>query len=78
MNAFVWQYTENVTDSWHSGGGILAIAATLDEARVMIAERCPGNNGKPCHALEENPDLTLVLAGGPGPDVLIFPDAGCC
>ena len=72
VKLFVWNEANAATDNYHSGGGIVAIAPTLERARELIGAEAPEN----CEALTKEPDLTRECAG---PEyVAIHPDAGCC
>lgn len=71
MNVYIWKYAEQITDSWHDGGGVLAIAESEEEARTLIKA------GSPVAVLGDV-DLVLALAGPTEKRVIIFPDAGCC
>jgi hypothetical protein len=73
MNAYVWKYIDSATDSYHSSGGVFAIAETETRARELAAMQ-----GAKI-AESETPDLVYVLADGAAPEVaVIFPNAGCC
>lgn len=68
MQLFIWKYLEELTGSYHDGGGVVIAAGNLRAARDLLA----GVN------LPEKPDVIYELAGSPDPEVFIFPDAGCC
>jgi hypothetical protein len=71
MKLFVWSNVERVTGSYHDGGGVAAIAETLERARELLVKQAPE-----CEALTADPDLVRDCDG---PEYLeIFPDAGCC
>lgn len=94
MNLYLWYSVSDLTDSYHSSGGLVVVAPTLERARELIAEPyCLGAwhgsaghdcNGHPqrsrsdCEAMTEAPDVVMALAGEQPEHVYIFPDAGCC
>lgn len=74
MKAWVFEYLEQVSDSFHGGGGLLVIAENKRAARRL---------------LETNPDVvveeddwsnaTMLRVTEDEPERLwVFPDAGCC
>lgn len=67
MRMFVWEYIGGLTDRWHSGGGLMVVAETVERAR----EIAPGNTSG-------EPDAVYELEGEPEEKVFIFPDSGCC
>ena len=38
MNIYIWEDIENVSRSYHSGGGMAVVASTEERAREMIME----------------------------------------
>jgi len=72
MKVFVWKRIDQVSDSYHSRGGLVVFAETEQQARELaLAES--GCKLKP----DEAPDEVRDTAGG-GELVFIMPDAGCC
>lgn len=72
MNIYIWRRVEKATGSWHSEGGVIAIAASEDRARELaLAQRCE-------IAPDEHVDAVHELVGEQPEAVFIFPDAGCC
>lgn len=74
MNVFVWKELGQVSDSYHSGGGLLIVAKDMVHAKALAAEH--GHI-----VIDIDPDLEMRLA----PDsmdnearVIVFPDSGCC
>lgn len=67
MLLFLWKRVDDLTTKWHSDGGLVVVAATLERAR----ELCPAVNETP-------PDKTFTLADPCDEGVFIFPNAGCC
>lgn len=85
MNVYIWQSTGPVTTNWHSGGGLLIIAATLDRARALWVERNDALDADawerlddPTLATKPDPDLALPTAPDVAERVIVFPDMGCC
>lgn len=78
MKAFVWKRLEKVTDNWHPEGGVLVIAQTLDKAQEMLAAaniRDVSESALPAPYLEMDID---TRAQNVDPQIVVFPDAGCC
>ena len=71
MNIYIWDFVENLTDSWHNGGGLVVIHNSLDEARKFAALK------ENCSALTAEPTKVLVCESTE-PLVYTFPDSGCC
>ena len=85
MNVYIWKHTAGVTTNWHSGGGLLIVAASLDRARALWVERNDAPNiadwerlSDPSLAVKPDPDHSLPTAPDASELVIVFPDAGCC
>ena len=74
MNMYVWEDIQELTDNYHSDGGLVVLASSEARARELAIERGVkfGQNDVPdvyplcaCSATEEE-------------RVYLFPDAGCC
>jgi hypothetical protein len=74
VNLYVWERLQGLTDSWHDGGGVVAVAADLGRARELVRERAQGD----CEGIGEPPDYTYEVSDDDGERVIIFRDAGCC
>lgn len=73
MKVFIWHNVE-VTENYHSGGGLVVIANDEKEARDS-ANKVIGVN----LLAEEAPDvIEYLLKDSTKPVVYIHPDAGCC
>ena len=71
MQVFVWSYVAELTENYHSGGGLIVFAETEDRARELaIAEGVT-------FAKTDSPDDVRVVDGGEEA-VYVMPDAGCC
>lgn len=80
MKVFVWKYLDHLTSSYHSGGGLVVFADSLERAReiaVKAGEWKGYPEKKPCVQVEAEPDDVREVAGGEEA-VYIMPDAGCC
>ena len=82
MHVFIWTYVDPITSSWHSGGGVLIVAESLEAAKVIWldsedAKSVTRNGGDPATVLVDAPDHTLPT-GSTEPLLVLFPDAGCC
>lgn len=80
MKVFIWKRHENMTHRYHDEGGAVAIAETLDEARVMLCK-----DGSVYRSSAElafmtcDPDIVVDASSYTGEKYAeIFPDAGCC
>jgi hypothetical protein len=86
MKMFVWKYlSEDVTSSYHSGGGLAVVAASLPRARALLIEtRNGGSLDDPlddpatCGAQTKDPDFVYDLSDDLLPIVHVFADSGCC
>ncbi len=72
---FVWESVSGLTENYHDGGGVLAIADNLEFALGLLAKSVP--NPKGCEAFKQSPDFTAPVVTNED-RVMIFPDAGCC
>lgn len=90
MNVYIWENTAPVSDSWHNNGGLLVIADSLDEARILAGDHigkflsqrkleelvtAEWLTAEADHVLESVPQLSF---NEEVPKVIVFPDAGCC
>ena len=71
MKMFVWENVGNLTGNYHDGGGVVVIAADLEDARKQIKGACE----KGCTALKDAPDFTANVEADEG-KCFVFPDAG--
>ena len=70
MKVFVWNRIENASRSWHSEGGLVVFAETLERAIVLANEKY----AFPTEA--EKPDEVREVDGDEA--CYVMPDAGCC
>jgi hypothetical protein len=94
MNIYIWYGVANLTTNYHSGGGLVIVAPTLERARELLA--APADCEYPWHdadddhtsscrperasasAMKDDPDVTYALQGDVEEKITVFPDAGCC
>jgi len=71
MKVFVWDYISNLTDNYHSGGGLIVFAENVERAmELAIAEGV---------TFSESDNLVDVrIVDGGEEQVYIMQDAGCC
>lgn len=77
MNVYVWRRVGNLTDNWHTEGGILVVGASLDDARKSLATYL-GSDHENCEAFTIEPDVVIPAGRGAQQTIVVFPDAGCC
>jgi hypothetical protein len=79
MRVYIWEWIEELTDSYHSGGGLsggglVIIAKSLISARKMAIA---SDDTALKHGWEQKPDRSILAAGRKlKAEVLVFP--GCC
>lgn len=72
MYIFVWEWIENLTDNYHSGGGLTVVAENLDRAKVIACKEGVSFSKK------DSDPVAYALADTHEEKVFVFPDAGCC
>lgn len=72
MKVFVWEYLDEVSGAYHSDGGLLVVAETLDAA-VKLAETNPY-----VKVGDEQPTVVYETSPDAEERVMVFPNAGCC
>ncbi len=76
MNLYIWPDATYLTDNYHSGGGVIAIAPTLERAREIITSAIYyDGKSNPSSVLTTDP---IVITELTKEYCMIFPDAGCC
>lgn len=71
---FIWENLSKVSNSYHSGGGLVIIAEDLEEAKSLA--QADGNIK--FEEGELNSFKEFVVMGEATSEVIVFPDAGCC
>lgn len=77
MKVYIWKRRDRMTDNYHDEGGAVAVAPTLDAARIAL-KKCDGGLPEDSQALTTDPDITLDVANDVPEYAEVFPDAGCC
>ena len=73
MNIYVWHQIDKCTSSYHSEGGVVAIAESEERARELA--KVEGAYIE----LHESPDMEHKLEDDhTAESVYLFPNAGCC
>lgn len=75
MKAFIFDRVSGVSDNYHPEGGLVVIANDEDHAKQLVSER------PEIEISDENwkhPYLVLELAASVEPQIVVFPDTGCC
>jgi len=67
---FIWDYVSNLTDSYHSSGGLVVIADNLQDAKILAMEQDV--------KFDDETPTVYELKDTVEDEVYIFPDAGCC
>lgn len=75
MNLYIWPKATYLTDNYHDGGGVIAIAPTLDRAREIITSANYSDRPLSSSVLITDP---IVITELTEEYCMIFPDAGCC
>jgi hypothetical protein len=74
MKIFIFGYVDQLTENYHSGGGLNVIAKNQEQVEELVkADEC-------IKLTQEDWDKVTVyeLNGFYTPTYYIFPDAGCC
>ena len=83
MKLFIIQDVLEAGWNYHSAGGVVVIAETLDAAKAYVAANGDENDDK----TKRRPEITdeewataevYEIAGDVAPKLYVFPDAGCC
>lgn len=84
MKLYILEAVERCTDNYHDGGGLVIIAEDLHHAKQMIEkvnrDRIDNQQShlytittEQWHGARE-----LILFSPAEPEIIVFPDAGCC
>jgi len=73
MKVFVWDRIRDVSDNYHSEGGLVVFAQDEERARIIANETCGVSLSD-----EEIPNKVVDVDGTTQESVHTFPDAGCC
>jgi hypothetical protein len=74
MNMFVFQCNDQVSENYHSGGGLMVIAKNADHVKELIEK------DEFIEITNEEWEKVVVfeLKNEEEPRIFVFPDAGCC
>lgn len=73
MKVFVWNRIANVSQNYHSEGGLVVFAESEERARSIANE-----TGEITIDESEMPDKVADVADTTEESIHSFPDAGCC
>ena len=75
MRVYIFPYVEQLTERYHPGGGLVAIAEDEDGIRAMIAADTDIQLTD-----DEWAEATwfTIIDDAVAPQYWVFPDAGCC
>jgi hypothetical protein len=73
MRVYIWERIQELTDNYHSDGGLVVVAANLQRA-IELAEA----EGVTFSDKETIPTINYSVVADVEEKVFIFPDAGCC
>lgn len=73
MRIYVWESLRVCSDRYHSEGGLVVVARSLERARELAVADYPGTS-----AVIEEPDHNWLTSPLENEKVITFPDAGCC
>lgn len=68
MKCFIWENLRQVTEAYHSNGGLIIFAASISRAKELASA---DENIK----IDKEPDDIRECDGAEG--LIVFPDAGC-
>lgn len=82
MNVYIWERLAQLTGSYHSGGGAVVVADSLEAARQMVLgyyakEMAHETDPEPCDVTASEPDAVYPCEAAE-PRLFVFPNAGCC
>lgn len=73
MKVFIWNNINELTDNYHSDGGLVVVAKDLERAHELAR-----NEGVEFAEDELAPTIEYNTDDFVEEKVFIFPDAGCC
>lgn len=76
MIMYVFQYVEQVTSNWHSGGGVMILA--YNERHALELVEATEDLEITAEEWQEAEEFQVKNDFDYDPKVYIFPDAGCC
>lgn len=74
MNVYVFEYIDQVSDNYHSEGGLMVVAQSVERAQELIDAE---SNVEVTS--EEWAEVIVIKAADTEQErLIVFPDAGCC
>ena len=67
---FIWNIVADLTNNYHSSGGLVVIADNLEDAKILAMEQDV--------KFDDETPTVYELKDTVEDEVYIFPDAGCC
>lgn len=81
MKLFLWEELDHLTGRYHSGGGLVIIADSIERAKEIAKEHSDKyqkeTDGAPCFIIDKEPDI-ILNTDATEEAFYAFPDAGCC
>jgi hypothetical protein len=82
VNVYFWENVTKLTDNYHSSGGVVIVAASLEAARDMLRDYHIRDTYSElvgaCSAYVDEPDRVIPVGETEKPELFVFPDSGCC
>lgn len=73
MKVFIWERLEQATGNFHSEGGVVAVAESVERAKELAQ-----NQGVTFGNHYDTTVIEYELVGEHPEKVIVFPDTGCC
>lgn len=77
MKIFIWERVYKLTDNYHPEGGLVVIAETLEQARVLAQSKGVTFTDVGDDWDRDSNVIKFEIVANES-QVFIFPDAGCC
>lgn len=79
MRIFIFEYIEDLTDHYHSSGGLVVVADNELDARSLLDTHLDTEASGPTdEEWAESKSYRLTDSVYYEPKVFVFPDSGCC
>jgi hypothetical protein len=82
MKMFVFEYVDELTNSYHSGGGLAVVAEDMEHVDSLLVEASSEHWSSDANVRmtddERSRAIVYELAGLEEPRVFVFPNTGCC
>jgi hypothetical protein len=74
---YIWERVRCLTENYHHEGGLVVVAASLEDARTLFLLHFPKMTE--CEALKQPPNCEIACRDDTEAlHVFVFPNAGCC